>query len=289
MNRRSESSEHESVRRKMEEALREFGSPVVQVDHPDVVLARRDRTVSHLRALQAREVVRGQDARVWRRRLLVAALVLFPTGALAATWAVLRESQDFGARAETESKGAAVTGAHGGRVAIGSPYSGAPASLPVPSIPDVTGDAIATRDPAVTAPESASATSPGRVDSVRAMSRSAIPASAGMRAAGASPVGPSVASFKSFPEDGERAPESSTLGAENALMQAAMGAARAGDDSRAILRFSDFLARYPRSPLAENASVERLRAIGRLRTERSPSEGARALRAGAASGVVPLR
>src|SRR4051812_34649108 len=104
MNRRSVGSDQESVRRDMEEVLREFGPPIVPVDHPDVALVRRNRTVSHLRALQARAVVRGQHARLWRRRLLVAALVLFPTGALAATWAVLREPKEFGRRAETESK-----------------------------------------------------------------------------------------------------------------------------------------------------------------------------------------
>jgi hypothetical protein len=64
----------------------------------------------------------------------------------------------------------------------------------------------------------------------------------------------------------ERAPEraSSTLGAENALLEQAMSASRRGDDKRAVALLDTLLARYPRSELVPNAQVERFRALRRL-------------------------
>lgn len=288
MNRRSEGSEDESVRRDMEEVLREFGTPIMPVDLPEVAVARRNRTVSHLRALQARAVVRGQDARLWRRRLLVAALVLFPTGALAATWAVFQGPSGKGSSAAVSGNEAVPGVALGGRAPSRPGAANAQAPGPSPQCSGAVTEPSAPPNPATAERESVSEASPARV---REASPSPVLAAAGRRAADSSPLGPSAsaAAFKSFPDGAGQATEASTLAAENALMQAAMSAARAGDDSRAILRFSDFLARYPRSPLAENASVERSRAVARLRTERSPSEGALAPRAGAASGDVPLR
>jgi hypothetical protein len=56
----------------------------------------------------------------------------------------------------------------------------------------------------------------------------------------------------------------STLAAENALMQRAMVAIRNGDDRTAIETLDRLLARYPHSILSENAQVERARARARL-------------------------
>ena len=65
------------------------------------------------------------------------------------------------------------------------------------------------------------------------------------------------------PERGvERA--SSTLGAENALLEQALSASRRGDDKRAVVLLDTLLARYPRSQLVPNAQVERFRALRRL-------------------------
>jgi hypothetical protein len=275
MNRLAGNSEHESVGRDMEEALREFGTPVMPVDRPEVLLARRNRTVSHLRALQARAVVRGQDARLWRRRLLIAALLLFPTGALAATWAVLRESSDRGV---TRSGEAAPRSAPVSQAALRVSAGSSPASVPARSGSETAGDPPSQASAVWALGASLSAASPAFAGPARRTSSSPAPTTGGRTAEPAS-SGPRVASFKSFPDGALQAKETSTLAAENALMQSAMSLARAGDDSRAILRFSDFLARYPRSPLAENASVERLRALARLRAERASS--------GAAFGDVP--
>jgi hypothetical protein len=65
---------------------------------------------------------------------------------------------------------------------------------------------------------------------------------------------------------GEREPEEpgSTLAIENALLQRAMSAARSGDDRRAVQLLDELLSRYPTSPLAQNAKVERMRAFARL-------------------------
>jgi hypothetical protein len=59
-------------------------------------------------------------------------------------------------------------------------------------------------------------------------------------------------------------PPTSTLSAENTLMQRAMVASRNGDDRAAIDILETLLSRYPRSILKENARVERSRAVARL-------------------------
>ncbi|WP_438018282.1 FecR domain-containing protein [Sorangium sp. So ce315] len=60
------------------------------------------------------------------------------------------------------------------------------------------------------------------------------------------------------------APARASLAAENELLQGAMEARRQGQPGRAIERLDRLLGRYPDSPLAEIARVERLRAIGML-------------------------
>ncbi len=57
----------------------------------------------------------------------------------------------------------------------------------------------------------------------------------------------------------------SSLAAENLLFQSAMQAARDGDDARALALMDEFLAKYPRSPLAPNALLERRRALTRVK------------------------
>ena len=57
--------------------------------------------------------------------------------------------------------------------------------------------------------------------------------------------------------------ESSTLAQENDLYAAASRAARRGNDALAISNLNSLLSRYPNSPLAQNARVDRFRALGR--------------------------
>ena len=57
---------------------------------------------------------------------------------------------------------------------------------------------------------------------------------------------------------------SSTLGAENDQYQRGVSAARVGDDRKALGAFDTFLHRFPSSPLAQSAEVERFRALKRL-------------------------
>ena len=85
----------------------------------------------------------------------------------------------------------------------------------------------------------------------------------------------SVSSAVAFDDGAVGAASRSSLAAENALMQAAMGAVRDGDDTRAAALFGDFLSRYPRSPLAQNAEVERFRCLERLGDERAAARLAR--------------
>ena len=54
---------------------------------------------------------------------------------------------------------------------------------------------------------------------------------------------------------------SSTLADQNNLFAVAVAARRRGDAAGAVAGFDRFLARYPASPLAESATVERMRAL----------------------------
>lgn len=217
-----------------EDALREFRSPVMPLDDPEVALARRRRTVSHLQALQARAIVRRQIAGSWRKRLLIAAVVFFPAVALAATWVVLRApfvehsnrgGAPFHRAASTENQAPPPQ----------SPSRGASGSTPDGQEPRV--EAVPSSQPRPKAVARAL-----RVSRTRGATGGAVQDS-----------------------------DASTLAAENALMQAAMAAARTGDDARAVSLFGDLLARYPRSPLAYNAGVARFRALRRLGDERAAS------------------
>ncbi len=67
----------------------------------------------------------------------------------------------------------------------------------------------------------------------------------------------------------------SSLAEENAAFQRAMQAARAGQDERSLALLNEFLARYPRSPLAQNARVERFRTLARLGRSDAASREAR--------------
>ncbi|WP_437757105.1 FecR domain-containing protein [Sorangium sp. So ce1389] len=62
----------------------------------------------------------------------------------------------------------------------------------------------------------------------------------------------------------EAPPPRASLAAENELLQGAMEARRRGQPGRAIERIDRLLGRYPDSPLAEIARVERLRAVEML-------------------------
>ncbi len=67
----------------------------------------------------------------------------------------------------------------------------------------------------------------------------------------------------------------STLADENRILQGAMTASRAGDDRRALALLDQLLGRYPQSPLAQNARVERFRALRRLGDTRAATRDAR--------------
>lgn len=60
------------------------------------------------------------------------------------------------------------------------------------------------------------------------------------------------------------APPKATLAEENRMFQAAIDVRNRGDDRRAIELFGGLLSRYPKGHLAEEARVERMRALRRL-------------------------
>ena len=75
----------------------------------------------------------------------------------------------------------------------------------------------------------------------------------------------------------------STLGEQNDLFAQAIAARRRGDPGTAVAGFDRFLARYPASPLAESATVERMRVL------RSTESAARARRSAGLPGALPER
>jgi len=72
------------------------------------------------------------------------------------------------------------------------------------------------------------------------------------------PRGASGASAKG---NGPSSDKTSSLAAENRLLQAAMAARQQGDPRRAAQLAGELVARYPASPLVEEARVERMRAL----------------------------
>ncbi|WP_437308112.1 FecR domain-containing protein [Sorangium sp. So ce388] len=77
--------------------------------------------------------------------------------------------------------------------------------------------------------------------------------------------GDGAASEPRAPREARGAPAArASLAAENELLQGAMEARRRGQPGRAIERIDRLLGRYPDSPLAEIARVERLRAVEML-------------------------
>ena len=96
------------------------------------------------------------------------------------------------------------------------------------------------------------------------------PAATATAAVAAPPAATTTTSSKST-----TTPAKSSLAAENALFQAAMRAARQGDDERALALLNEFLAKYPSSPLAQNVRVERFRALARLGRDKAASAEAR--------------
>jgi hypothetical protein len=95
-------------------------------------------------------------------------------------------------------------------------------------------------------------------------------AAAGLRAA-AQPAASNVAaeaaeepaevSLPALPAGKAQSSNRSGLAAQNDAFRAALRARERGDDAGALSAFARFMRRYPASPLAENACVERLRLL----------------------------
>jgi hypothetical protein len=226
-----------------EDLLLEMRSAVSPVDAPQAVRARRERTVAHLRGLQARSAVLRQVHSAWRKRLLVAAAFLIPSLALGA--GVVRWSE--------LTRGSANVAAAEPKDAPNPPRPAGRLPHRSPPVEDVGAAPLATSAPAVAADDG--------VPKPHGPARANAPAT--RRAAPAAEP-----SFAVMPE------ESSSLAEENRLMLTAMSAGRAGDDARAVRILTELLTRYPRSPLAQNATVERFRALKRSGDQPAASQAA---------------
>jgi TolA-binding protein len=79
------------------------------------------------------------------------------------------------------------------------------------------------------------------------------------------PVGEACeAPAASAPRGGAQSPSRSELTEQNRLYRAALEARNAGDDARALRTIEGFIARYPKSLLAQEAQVERFRLLERM-------------------------
>jgi hypothetical protein len=91
---------------------------------------------------------------------------------------------------------------------------------------------------------------------------------AGEAWAGDCNVGPAANQGRGVGRDGPSA-SGSTLAAQNDLFSSALSAKRQGNARRAVATLDRFLAQYPGSPLTENATVERMRALRSIDASRA--------------------
>jgi hypothetical protein len=221
------------------ELLRELADDAPPADGVAMARARRARTVAHLRGLQARATVRREIRTSWRNRLLVAAALLIPSAALGASllpWSPFVRT----ARVEPAPDPGASAVAPRARQTSKRLRGTAPSAAVGESAPALEPAPATPEMPPVLAPQKEAPTS--------------------------LPAASHPASVVSDP---------STLADENRLMQAALGARRDGQNARAVQLLTELLTRHPRSPLAQNAEVERFRALLRSGDEQSAARQAR--------------
>jgi len=85
------------------------------------------------------------------------------------------------------------------------------------------------------------------------------------------PVATHASSGSSSAHGPAAAAPASSLGEQNDMFADAMAAKRRGDSGEALADFDRFLTRYPSSPLAESATVERMRLLRSVDPGRAPS------------------
>lgn len=89
------------------------------------------------------------------------------------------------------------------------------------------------------------------------------------------PVAATAASHATAASKGSSDASSSTLEQENALFRLAVDARNSGDDAAAVRYFDQLLTTYPKSALAQEAKVERFRALRRMGRGRDAAREAR--------------
>jgi len=211
-----------------EGALRALAAEKPPAEGAAQARARRERTLAHMRGLQARAAVRREIGASFRRRVLVAAALLIPSGALGASylpWSKLVPAVHVEA---PSPPGAPASSASRAKTRAGVERS---TSTPATSEPAVSTEV---------APPSTPSAEPPASNTARSV---ATPRPEAARSSGVT--------------------ETSTLADENRLMQSALLAAREGQNGRALRLLTELQSRFPGSPLAQNAMVERFRALRR--------------------------
>jgi len=83
------------------------------------------------------------------------------------------------------------------------------------------------------------------------------------------------AAAPALPESAPPQTRISTLGQENELLASAKAAVRSSDFRTALARIDELLQRYPRSPLGQNAQVERFRVLAKMGQTAQAAQAAR--------------
>lgn len=232
----------------LDELLRELRDEEVPVESARRMRIRREATISRLKDMQARSVASRDILGRYRKKALVLLVAAIPTGALAATWLV----GTIGAHAATRRGPIAETTAVA--PAWHAAHAAAPAAKPLVE------NAVRAVTTATPAARTSSADAP-------VLPRRAHPW-----------VNTTVATAAREKPATDRASETgspSTLAEENRLLVRAMVASRRGDEANAVGHLDDFLRRFPESPLAQNAEVERFRSLARAGNDAAAREAAR--------------
>jgi hypothetical protein len=110
-------------------------------------------------------------------------------------------------------------------------------------------------------------------------SSDAVPAAVAERAAAPAPASAEDGKHRFAPsaESTRAAEKASLLAQQNDAFAEAVALRRQGDSAAALRAYQDFMTRYPSSPLAENAMVERLRLLAGKKSSRARDEAQRYL------------
>jgi hypothetical protein len=224
---------------RVRDLMKGFGDPVVPAPDGDVSERARTRALPRIEAsLRAVAATNARRSRTRKVALLAGIAAMLAIGIASA--AVLSHA-----------------------AFSPSPSPSAPASIEAPSVAVGVAPARVAPPSAPAEPSSNATEAPNQDEPPIASSSPSAP----------NVVGPRVA--KQPDHKASSPPEVSTLSDQNRLLSSALEARKRGDDARALGSLNELLQKYPSSPLAQEARVERLRCLERLGQKNAAADEAR--------------